>query len=106
MKKEETFSNEIVSSIRRAWRHRKGVNLFGRQVIQDNTIPGLIFDTFENLGFITRADKLKPKLIKKRKTEYGWHLTFHLPPGISFQSVKRKVNYFSDAIKGFVYAIL
>lgn len=101
MKKEESISNEIVSSIQRAWRHRKGVNLFGRQVVQDNTIPGLILDVFDNLGYQTK-DGQKPLIVKKDKKDFGWHLVVHLPPGRPFKRVSRDKHIFEDATKSFI----
>lgn len=41
-------------------------------------------------------------MIAKKKTAYGWHLVFSLPPGISFGKVRRQREYFADAIKGWV----
>lgn len=68
---------------------------------EKNKYWGVILDCFDNLGFETK-DGRKPLLVVKKKTDYGWHLIFHLPPGISFDQVKRKKNYFADAIKGSV----
>lgn len=84
MKKENPFE-ELIGSVRFMWRHRKG-----------NETIGNIMDVFDNLDFTTK-DKRKPHLISKRKTEYGWHLVFHLPPGISFSDVAKKREYFQDA---------
>lgn len=72
------------------WRYRPG----------HETI-GAILDTFDNLGFITK-DERKPQLVRKRKTSYGWHLVFKLPPGISFMSVKNKREYFQDATNAWI----
>jgi len=78
MAKEVSPFEELGKSLRFIWRHRRG-----------NEIVGAILDTFDNLGFVTKDDR-RPLLIKKRKTGHGWHLTFSLPPGISFASVKAK----------------
>ncbi|MFA6661953.1 MAG: FtsK/SpoIIIE domain-containing protein [Bacilli bacterium] len=85
MTKEVGLLEELSKSIRFLWRHRKG-----------NEVVGAILDTFDNLGFVTK-DNRRPLLIHKRKTLHGWHLTFSLPPGISFASVKAKREYFQDA---------
>ncbi|MBU7006287.1 FtsK/SpoIIIE domain-containing protein [Phosphitispora fastidiosa] len=68
---------------------------------KDHDIPIKVLETFDNLGFITK-DHRKPVIINRKKTEYGWHLVVRLPPGISFQSVLRKKNYFSDAVNSFI----
>ncbi|MHB8171189.1 MAG: FtsK/SpoIIIE domain-containing protein, partial [Thermincolia bacterium] len=81
---------EVAASIRSLWRHRPG-----------QEIPGTILDTFDNLGFITK-DGRKPVIVGKKKTAYGWHLVFNLPPGISFAQVKRRQDYFADATKSWV----
>lgn len=90
MAKEEGVLLEFANLIRHSWRHRPG-----------NEVPGLILDTFENLRFETK-DGRRPVIVGKKKTPYGWHLVFNLPPGISFKQCKAKENFFSDAIKGFV----
>lgn len=112
-KKEENVIDSTLAEIRRSWRHRKGIMLpkkaekiplLGKAVKAvrtDNTIPGLILDTFDNLGLKTK-DERKPAIVSQQKKEYGWHLVFNLPPGISFAQIKRKQDFFSDAIKGWV----
>lgn len=72
------------------WRHRKGYE-----------IPGAILDTFDNLGYVTK-DGRKPAVVAKRKTAQGWHMTFHLPPGISFSEVVRHREYFQDATNSWI----
>lgn len=99
MKKENDL-NLMLQGYAKKW-SRKGLRVLGREIKQDTTIPGLIEDTFDNLGFVTK-DRQRPVLVKRKKTEYGWFLIYNLPPGIAFQSIKRKVNFFSDAVKGFV----
>jgi S-DNA-T family DNA segregation ATPase FtsK/SpoIIIE len=89
-KKEEDIIASTISQVRYAWRHRKG-----------NETVGLILDTFDNLGLVTK-DNRQPVKCGQKKTDYGWHLVFNLPPGISFAQIKRKQEYFSDAIKGWV----
>lgn len=90
MPKQNNFLEEAINGIKFLWRHRKG-----------NEVIGNILDTFDNLGFVTK-DNRKPVLVAKRKTAYGWHLTFNLPPGISFQSVKSKREYFQDACNSWI----
>jgi len=102
---------ESIASLRYLWRHRQGMNvlgrrydslrLFGRTVHLDHQIPGLILDTFDNLGFVTK-DGRKPVLCAKRRTAYGWHLVFNLPPGISFNKVKKVREYFQDAANSWI----
>lgn len=101
MAKKESIANELAGSLRHMWRHRSGVKVLGKTIIEDNRVPGLILDTFDNLRFETK-DKRKPVIVSKKKTEYGWYLVIKLPPGISFLQVKRKLNWFSDAVNGFV----
>lgn len=100
-KKEEKWGAEIAAQIRHAWRMRSGLKLFGKQVMEDNRIPGTVLDVFDNLGFKTK-DGRRPVVVAKKKTEYGWHLVINLPPGISFQSVLRRKNFFSDATNSFI----
>ena len=99
-KKEENVIDSTLAEIRRSWRHRKGIKLpekaekiplLGKAVKAvrtDNTIPGLILYTFDNLGLKTK-DERKPVIVSQQKKEYGWHLVFNLPPGISFAQIKR-----------------
>ena len=112
-KKQDGWLDEIIKEVKREIRHRKGVELFGRQINEvkvfgktlhiDNKVPGLILDTFDNLGFETK-DGQTPKIIPggKRRTDYGWHLIINLPPGKSYQQVKAKQNFFADATKAWV----
>lgn len=90
MKKEENPVAEVAQLIKRSWRHRPG-----------NKTVGTIMDTFENLKFQV-PDGRKPILVGKKKTPYGWHLVFNLPPGISFQQVKRRLDYFADATRSYI----
>lgn len=90
MPQQENVLAEAAQSLRFLWRHRKG-----------QEIPGAVMDTFDNLGYTTK-DGRKPLLVAKKKTSYGWHLVFNLPPGISFGKVKRHREYFADATKGWV----
>lgn len=89
-RQEENILTEAISAIKHLWRHRNG-----------NETVAAVLDTFDNLGFITK-DQRKPVLVSKKKTAYGWHLIFRLPPGISFKSVEDKRNYFQDAIPAWI----
>jgi len=80
----------IVGTVRHMWRHRRG-----------HETVGLILDTFENLGFVTRDDR-RPVIVSEKKTEYGWHLVIHLPPGISFGDVRRQREYFENAANAWI----
>ena len=110
-KKQENPLQEAVGIFKSIVRHRKGFTLFGKQINQlkfgkkvlhlDNEIPGKILDTFDNLGYLTK-DKRRPVLVAKRRTAYGWHLVFNLPPGISFSKVKRQREYFQDATNSWI----
>ncbi|MCL5779616.1 MAG: FtsK/SpoIIIE domain-containing protein [Firmicutes bacterium] len=86
----ENVLAEAFQSIRFLWSHRKG-----------QEIPAAVMDTFDNLGYVTK-DGRRPLLVAKKKTPYGWHLAFSLPPGISFAKVRRQREYFADAVKGWV----
>lgn len=114
--KEDNPFVELIASAKASWRVRQGVPLPGlkgkdrlelkfgkvhKTFYLDNHIPGLIEETFANKNYETK-DGRKPVLVSKRKTPYGWHLVFNLPPGISFQQVKGDENFFADAVKGFV----
>lgn len=90
MPKEEGVLVELANQVRSLWRHRPG-----------NEIPGVILDTFDNLRFETK-DGRRPVIVGKKKTVYGWHLVFNLPPGISYQQVRRKQDYFADATKSWI----
>lgn len=90
MPKEDGVLVELAGLLRTTWRHRPG-----------NETVGLILDTFDNLRFETK-DGRRPVIVGRKKTPYGWHLVFNLPPGISFKMCKAKENFFSDAVKGFV----
>lgn len=90
MAKEENILGEAINSFKKAWRNRKG-----------QEIPGAILDTFDNLGYVTK-DNRKPVIVAKRKTDYGWHLVIHIPPGISFGDIKRQKEYFENATNSWI----
>jgi S-DNA-T family DNA segregation ATPase FtsK/SpoIIIE len=89
-KKEDNALAGMVATLQTMWRHRRG-----------NEIPGAILDTFDNLGYVTK-DNRKPVLVAKRKTDYGWHLVFHLPPGIAFSEVRKHREYFENATNSWI----
>ncbi|MBO8183441.1 MAG: DNA translocase FtsK [Archaeoglobus sp.] len=115
--KQEGLLTDVIqdtkSILKNMWRNRSGIEFMGRKYDQvkipflkkriylDNVIPGKIQDTLENLGFETKEGK-RPIIVSKRKTEYGWHLVFSLPPGLSFGQFKQKQDYFADAVRGWV----
>lgn len=88
MKKDDNVLKDVITQLKYSWRHRPGYE-----------VVGIIQDTIDNLRLETK-DGQKPKLVGKKKTDYGWHLVFRLPPGISFAQMKRKQDFFSDAIQG------
>jgi S-DNA-T family DNA segregation ATPase FtsK/SpoIIIE len=99
-KKKEAGMEEILTSIKYAWRHRQGFNIKGKRYL-DNHIPGLILDVFDNLDY-EQKDKQKPVISAKRQTEYGWHLIINLPPGVSFGQVKGHKDFFQDATNSWI----
>lgn len=89
-KKDENLLADALQSIRSFWRHRKG-----------QEIPAAIMDTFDNLSFITK-DQRRPVVVSKKRTAYGWHMVFRLPPGISHGEVLGKAEYFQDAANAWI----
>ncbi|ACV64432.1 cell divisionFtsK/SpoIIIE [Desulfofarcimen acetoxidans DSM 771] len=77
------------------------IPLINKTIYLDNKVPGLILDTIDNLN-LTAKDGRKPILCGKKRTTNGWHLIFNLPPGISFNRVKRYREYFQDAANGLI----
>jgi S-DNA-T family DNA segregation ATPase FtsK/SpoIIIE len=101
MREKDKWFTEIALPIRRAWRHRPGLKIFGKEVIKDNQIPGLILDTIDNLNLVTR-DKRRPEIVSKRKTDRGWYIILGLPPGLAPSQFIKRQEWFSSAVKGFV----
>lgn len=106
-KKKEAVLTEAIASMSYLIRHRSGLNvlgkdldrikIFGKQIAYlDNQVPALIQDAFNNLGY-EQKDGTKPVICAKRKTEYGWHLTWQLPPGVSFAKVKSDKETLQDS---------
>ncbi|MEW8957833.1 MAG: FtsK/SpoIIIE domain-containing protein [Moorella sp. (in: firmicutes)] len=87
-KREENALALAFDLIKHTWRHRPG-----------NEIPAAVLDTFDALGFETKAG-LKPVLAHKHKTPCGWHLVFNLPPGISKRDVEAKLDHFQEQTNG------
>lgn len=110
-KKEENVLTEALASARYLFRHRGPIQIMGRKIEQvkignkiihlNNQVPALIQDTFDNLRYEQR-DGTKPVLAVKRKTEYGWHLVWNLPPGVSFNQVRQDLNFFEDSVNAFI----
>lgn len=107
LRKKENLLTELAGSLGYAYRHRSGINLFGKQIDQlkigkkviylDNHIPGLIADTFDNLGY-EQKDGTKPVLAAKRKTASGWYLIWEIPPGVSYKEVRGHQDHFQDSV--------
>ena len=89
-KQEENLLADMIRDIRHMWTHRRG-----------QEIPGAILDTFGNLHYTTQ-DGRHPVMCAERRTDYGWHLVFALPPGISFARVKKHRDVFEDAVNGWI----
>lgn len=111
-KKDENLLQECLAPLAYAWRHRSGIKLFGKKLDRiklgkkefylDHEVPALIQDCFNNLPGFTLKDGTKPVLAAKRKTEWGWHLVFNLPPGISFSKVRKYREVFQDAANAWI----
>lgn len=105
--KKDNELEKMLGKLKHGFRIRKGlfgkkdISIFGKVINLDNEIPGIILDTFDNLGFVTKDDR-RPVIVSKNRTGYGWYMVFNLPPGISFKKCKLCENIFSDAVKGFV----
>lgn len=106
-KAEENVLTEAMSAARYLWNHRAGIGAWdqiriGRKVIYlDNQIPALIEDVFHNLKY-EQPDGQRPVISAKRKTATGWHLVINLPPGVSFNQVRRDKEFFETAVNGWV----
>lgn len=81
---------EAVASVRYLWRHRPR-----------NEIAAAVQDTIDNLPLTTK-DGRKPVICARRRTAHGWHLVLNLPPGISFNKLKRFREYFADATNSWI----
>ncbi|HHX27495.1 MAG TPA: DUF853 family protein [Firmicutes bacterium] len=88
MRREEQGLEAILWAARRIIRYRKGHEPVGR-----------VQDALDALGFETRTG-LKPLLCHEHKTDYGWHLVWHLPPGISSREIVQKAHYFKEQAGG------
>lgn len=108
MKKENALA-EALKPVQHAWRHRRGINVLGRQLDEirikklrfylEHDIPGTVLDVIDVLW---PEPKPKPQLTHKKKTPGGWHLIFTLPPGVSYKEVANRQDYFSDACRALV----
>ena len=87
MKKQETnLLGEGIQIVKDVWRHRPG-----------QEVPAAILDTIDALW--PEGEKPRPLLTHKKKTPAGWHMIFTLQPGICYQDIKKKHNYFADATR-------
>lgn len=110
-KKEDNPFQEALAGLAYMARHRAGLQLptkkidhikIGKKTIYlDNHIPALLQDTFSNLGY-EQKDGTKPVIAAKRKTDYGWHLIWNLPPGVSFNQIKKQAEFFEDAVNAWI----
>ena len=108
MPKKSSDIQETIDTLKHAWRHRKGVNVLGRQIDElnvpvinkkiylEHNVPGTIMDVVDVLW---PQPQPKPLLTHKIKNKSGWHMIFTLPPGRSFKDVLNKQDYFTDACR-------
>ena len=87
---QENVLAEAAVSLRYLWRHRRG-----------QEIPGAILDAIDNLPLQVK-DGRRPVLAAKRRTPSGWHLVFNLPPGVSYNKMRRYREYFMDAANSWI----
>lgn len=99
MSREENLIDPITLQLKQVWRHRPKLELFGRTIIADQTIPAAILDVIDELGLMNRS-KLKPLLVKSAPTDYGGRVVLHLPPGISAKDFEAKLAYFEEQVSG------
>lgn len=116
-RKKETVLTEVMGSVGYLLKHRGGINIknlpwikdveldrlgWGKRIIYlDNKVPALIQDAFNNLGY-EQKDGQKPVICAKRKTEYGWHLVWQLPPGVSFAKIRGDKDALQDSCNSFI----
>lgn len=93
----------VIDVFRQAWRHRPEVNLFGRMLWEGQGVVASLLDTIDALGLETKAG-LKPVIAHRNKTDSGWHIVLHLPPGISTQDVISKLDHFQEQCNSFIDA--
>jgi len=72
-----------------------------KTIYLDNKVPALIQDAFSNLGY-EQKDGTKPVIAEKRKTNYGWHLVWQLPPGVSFAKVRSDKDTLQDSCNSWI----
>lgn len=88
MRKEEKGLESLAWAIEHLRRYRKGHEAVGR-----------LQDSLDALGFETKTG-LKPVLCHEHRTDTGWHLVFHLPPGISSREIQRKSEHLEEQAGG------
>lgn len=88
MKAQDKGFEVILWAIEQLKRHRRGHESVGR-----------LQDALDGLGFTTKTG-LKPLLAHEHKTAYGWHLVFHLPPGISSEDIIKKRRHLEEQAGG------
>jgi S-DNA-T family DNA segregation ATPase FtsK/SpoIIIE len=99
-RKKQSSCDEIGEILRRTWRHRPEVKLFGKTIIRDNTIPAAILDVIDELNIENRSG-LKPVLAQKPiYTNYGCRLILNLPPGVCSNDIENKLQHFEEQAGG------
>lgn len=103
-KKNENSLAEFISASKTMWRHRNGINIFGKEYKQikifnkvielENKLPAAILDTFDVL-----FPNYKPLLTHQKRTKYGWHMIFTVPAGFSNKEIIKKRDYFITACR-------
>lgn len=88
MNKEREGFDTLIWAIDHIRRYRKGHQPVGR-----------LQDALDGLGFTTKTG-LKPLLAHEHKTATGWHLVFHLPPGISSRDIQSKREHLEEQAGG------
>jgi len=85
--KDNSMLAPVVSTVQRAWRHRKG-----------NEVSAAILDTVEALW----PKEPRPLVISHNKNKSQHYFVFHMPPGIAYRDLESKKHYFADAAAGCV----
>jgi S-DNA-T family DNA segregation ATPase FtsK/SpoIIIE len=87
---ETNMLGELITTVRHAWQHRPG-----------QEAVAAVQDVVDNLRIETHKG-LKPLLAAKRRTEDGWHLVWHMPPGITDHDFLEHKHQFEVHANGLV----